>query len=76
MGGNVENDFSSEAATPILLRFHVEPPWGRGTKDCKNGCGPLTKMASMPIYGNNLQKSSSPEPNNPWGPIFAQVIGD
>ena len=28
------NDFSSEAAEPILLRFHMEPPKGGGTKDC------------------------------------------
>ena len=24
--------------------------------------GHMTKMAAMPIYGKNLQKSSSPEP--------------
>ena len=27
------NDFSSEAAEPILLKFHMEPPYGGGTKD-------------------------------------------
>ena len=24
----------------------------------------MTKMAAMPIYGKNLKKSSSPEPND------------
>ena len=27
-----------------------------------NELGLMTKMASMPIYGKNLKKSSSPEP--------------
>ena len=30
----ISNDFSSEAAGPMLLKFHVEPPKGGGTKDC------------------------------------------
>ena len=30
----ISNDFSSEASGPVLLKFHVEPPWGRRTKDC------------------------------------------
>ena len=42
----------------------------------KNGHRPLTKMAAMPIYGKKLQNSSSPEPNKPWGLIFAQIIVD
>ena len=48
------NDFSSEAAEPIKLKFHMEPPWIRGMKDCKSCCSPLTKMAAMLIYGKNL----------------------
>ena len=28
------NDFSSEASGPVLLKFHVEPPWDRRMKDC------------------------------------------
>ena len=32
-------------------------------------------MATMPIYGKNLYKAS-PEPNKPWGLIYAQIIGD
>ena len=27
-----------------------------------NDLGHMTKMAAMPIYGENLKKSSSPEP--------------
>ena len=30
-----------------------------------NELGHMTKMAAMPIYGKNLKKSSSPEPNLP-----------
>ena len=31
-------------------KFHMEPPWDRGTKVCSNGLGHMTKMAIMPIY--------------------------
>ena len=30
----ISNDFSSEASGPVLLKFHMAPPWGRGTKAC------------------------------------------
>ena len=63
----ISNDFSSGASGPVLRKFHLEPSWGREMKDCKNGCGPLIKMAAMPIYGKNLYKSSSPEPRMPSG---------
>ena len=56
------NIFSSETAWPIKAKFYVEPPWEGGTKVCINGQGHMTKMAAMPIYGKNLKKSSSPEP--------------
>ena len=56
------NIFSSETAWPIKAKFYVKPPWEGGTKVCINGPGHMTKMAAMPIYGKNLQKSSSPEP--------------
>ena len=36
----------------------MEPPWEGETKVCINGPGHLIKMATMPIYGKNLQKSS------------------
>ena len=57
------NIFSSETTRPIEAKFHMQPPWDRGTKDYSNGLGHMTKMAAMPIYGKNLKKSSSPEPN-------------
>ena len=55
------NIFSSETTGPIEAKFHMEPPWDGGTKVCSNGPGHMTKMAAMPIYGKNLEKSS-PKP--------------
>ena len=54
--------FSSETTGPIEAKFHVEPPWGGGTKICWNGLGQTTKMAAKPIYGKNFKTSSPPEP--------------
>ena len=56
------NIFSSETTGPIEAKFHMEPPWDWGTKVYSNGPGHMTKMAAMPIYGENLKTSSSPEP--------------
>ena len=36
--------------------------WEGGTKVYINGSGHMTKMATTPIYGKNLKKASSPEP--------------
>ena len=55
------SNISSETTGPIAAKFHVEPPWDGGTKVCSNGTGHMTKMATMPIYGKKLKKSS-PEP--------------
>ena len=52
------NILSSETTGPIEAKFHMEPPWDGGTKICSNGPGHMTKMAAMPIYGKNLEKSS------------------
>ena len=30
----ISNDFSSGASGPMLLKFHLEPHWGREMKDC------------------------------------------
>ena len=49
------NVFSSETTGPIEAKFHMESPWGGGTKVCSNGSGHMTKMAAMPIYGKNLK---------------------
>ena len=42
---------------PIEAKFHVEPPWDGGTKVCPNRPGHMTKMATMHIYGKNLEKN-------------------
>ena len=52
----------SETTWPIEAKFHMESLWDGGTKVCSNGPGHMTKMAVIPIYGKNLQESSSPEP--------------
>ena len=46
----------------IEAKFPVEPEWDKGTKVCSNGPGHMTKMAAIPIYGNNMKSSSSLEP--------------
>ena len=56
------NFFFLETDRPIEAKFHVKPPWDRGTKVYANGPGHMTKMAAMPIYGKNIKKSSSLEP--------------
>ena len=58
----ISNVFSSETAWPIKAKFHVEHPWQGGKKVYINGPGHMTKMAAMLIYGENLKKSSPPEP--------------
>ena len=58
----ISNVFCSETAWPIKAILYVEPPWAGGTKVHRNGPGHMTKIAAMPIYGKNLKKSSSPEP--------------
>ena len=57
----ISNIFS-ETACPIKAKFYVEPPWVCGTKVCSRHLGHMTKMATTPIYGKNIQKSSTPEP--------------
>ena len=56
----------SETTGPIKVKFHMEPPWQGETKVCWTVPGHTTKMAAMPIYGKNLKKSSSSEPNGQW----------
>ena len=50
------NLFSSGTTGPIEVQFHVEPPWDGETKVCIWGPGHMTKMAAMPIYGENPSK--------------------
>ena len=53
-------DFS-KIAWPIKAKFYVKPPWEGGKKVYINGSDLITKMATTPIYGKNLQKFSSTE---------------
>ena len=55
------NVFASETAWPMKAK-KFEPPWEGATKVYIIGPGHMTKMAAMPIYGKNLKKNSSPEP--------------
>ena len=56
------NDFSSKTTGPISIKFHIQHPGNERLKICSNGPDLMAKMATMPIYGNNLKKSSSPDP--------------
>ena len=58
----ISNDFSSETTWPIATKFHIQPPGTLGKKKMFNSLGLMSNMAVMPIYGKNLEKSSSPEP--------------
>ena len=58
------NFFSLETSRPIEAKFHVEPPPDRGMKLFSNGLCHMTNMAAIPMYGKNLQKSSSLEPKS------------
>ena len=54
----LRNQFVSfETAQPIDAKLHMEPPWDGGMKVCQ-GPGHMTSMATMPIYGIKLKKSS------------------
>ena len=58
----ISKDFSSETTGPIATKFHIQPPGPLGKKSCSNGLDHMTNLVAMPIYGKNLNKSSSPEP--------------
>ena len=45
---------SSKALEPIEIKFHMEPPWAEGRKNCSNSPDHMVNRASMPIYGKNL----------------------
>ena len=53
---------SSETTWPISFKFHIQPPGKGGKKIYIFRPGHMTKMATMPIYGKNQNKCSSPEP--------------
>ena len=43
----------------MKAKFHVEPPWEGGKNIYINGVGNMAKKATTPIFGENLQKSST-----------------
>ena len=59
------NDFPSETAGPISIKFHIQHYCNRRLKICSNL---PDLMTTMPIYGKTLKKSSSPVPLGwlPW----------
>ena len=61
-----QNLFFSKTVGSFGTKIHMKA-WGRiGMKIYTNELGHMTNMATMPIYGKNLKKSSSPEPIDPW----------
>ena len=42
-------DFCSETTGPIVTKLDIQSPGPLGNKNCLNGLGHLTKMATMPI---------------------------
>ena len=52
----ISNDFSPETTGPIATKLHIQPPGPLGKKNCSNGLGHMTNMATMPLYGKNLKK--------------------
>ena len=55
------NLFFLETFKSIEAKFQVEPPWDGGTKVYSSGPGHMTNVATMPINGKNIKKSSSLE---------------
>ena len=56
----------SETTGLNAMKFHIQPPGPLGKKSGTNDLGHMTNMATMPIYGKNLKKSSPPEPIDQW----------
>ena len=48
------SNISTKITGPIIIKYHVEPPWAEGAKICSNRPGNITNMAAMSIYGKNL----------------------
>ena len=47
-GHSDSNFFFLDTAAPIEAKFHMEPPWDGGMKNCSNGPGHMTNMATKP----------------------------
>ena len=56
-----------QTTSPLKLLGRLQPNFiyslqaFLGKKSCSNGLGHMNNMATMPIYGKNLKKISSPE---------------
>ena len=55
---------------------HAKTPYDKLAKIYAKYFGHMTKMTAMPIYGKNLLKSSSPEPEGLWYWDLVCSIGD
>ena len=70
-----QNLFFSKITGQFGTKVHIRA-WGRmGMKIYTNDLVHMTKMATMPINGKNLKKSSSPEPiyRWPWNLVYSIV---
>ena len=52
----------SKATGPVVTKSHIEPPGAEGMEICSNSIVHMTNMATTPIFGKILKKSSTPEP--------------
>ena len=59
---NVKTCFSQKTVGRFGTKVQLKAGGRIGMKIYTNELGHMTKMATMPIYGKNLKKSSSPEP--------------
>ena len=51
-----KNIVFSQTIGPIELKFHVKTPYDKSAKLYTKYVGHMTKMATTPIYGQNLLK--------------------
>ena len=58
----VKTCFSQKQVGPFKTKAHMKAKERMGMKTYTHELGHMTNMATMPIYGKNLKKSSSPEP--------------
>ena len=72
------SNISSETTGPIEVKLHMESPWEGGTKICSNGPGHMTKMAAMPIYGQDRDQDSllvkRRNDNHSPGPVIRDLV--
>ena len=68
--------FSSKTVWLIETKLNAEPLLDKGMKVCSWDLGHMIKMATIPIHGKHLWKSSSHEPNGWWLWNFICTIGN